>query len=115
MSSLVNELRQKIDLKYQRALQSLHEIEGYLAESNGQVPQPTVLTPAKQSKRKREGSMRARVLEVIRSDWASVNQIKEKTGLEHKQVRGVINAPTLNVEHRDTEGERQYRLKQQAE
>jgi hypothetical protein len=128
MSDLADKLRERIEAKHAKALQALKELEDYLDDPD--LPQPNsaakevenhfdpgLLFPQERHRRKRrlrEDSFRARVIKIITAAWATVNQIAEQTGLEVKQVRGVINAPDMSsrLERRPSEsGDTEYHLR----
>lgn len=117
----IEELRQRIDGKHERALQALEEIKDYLDEGeskplkNGSAatlpsPAPT-LRP--KGKRRKGGSIRDRVLAHTDQDWTTAEHVSKQTGLTVKQVRGVLHAPGVKekVEKREVDGTMQYKTK----
>src|SRR5437588_733570 len=114
MDISTDELRKRIDAKHERALAALAEIESYLEEDhasqNGVGPHHLVPVTALNLM-----SIRNRVLDVIKKDWASVQRIVDLSGLEARRVRGVINAPGLadRIERRGYRGAKEYRWKQE--
>jgi hypothetical protein len=60
------------------------------------------------------GSFRDKVVAVISKQWASAQQVVAETGLDIRQVRGVINAPGLSdrIERRNADGVKEYHWKE---
>ncbi|HEY7159152.1 MAG TPA: hypothetical protein VH575_34730 [Gemmataceae bacterium] len=122
MSELADKLRERIEAKHAKALQALSELEAYLEDpdllrENGAteaLSKSSVTSSAMpKTRQRREDSFRARVLSVITASWASVNAIATQTGLNVRQVRGVINAPGVarQLERRPSmAGETEYHL-----
>src|SRR4051794_31846354 len=94
----LDELREKIEARHQKAMEALEVLGQYLdGEKIDLEPQgsPPPLHKPNRTYRRHSGrqSNRARVLEVISKDWATAQQIADKTRLHIRQVRGVLNAP----------------------
>jgi len=117
-----DEIRRRIEEKRNRAIKALEEIEAYLTEvsEEGSVEQTTKrlpvprMTPVPRRKPSRSGtSIREKVFSIISNDWATVSRICEQTGLDYKQVRGVLHAPVVkdNVEKREAGDVTEYKLK----
>jgi hypothetical protein len=101
-------IRDRIEAKHKRALAALAEIEEYLGEES---PKPPDEQPEKRLSNRL--SNRDRVFEYI-TVWATAQDVADQTGLDIKQVRGVVNAPGLIdvIEKRESStGTVEYRLK----
>jgi predicted Rossmann fold nucleotide-binding protein DprA/Smf involved in DNA uptake len=110
MSTLSEQLRRQIEAKHKEALQALEVLERYFedgatAQENGDKP--------KAKRRAGNGSNRDKVLAIVDHEFASVGEISKRTGLDAKQVRGVLNAPGLkgHFDKQEADGELQYRTK----
>lgn len=120
MSQSVQEIRERINARHQRALEALAEIEKFLEEENDQVLSQhlangaaTEPMPRKNRSHRQGRSNRDLVESVVDGQWASVAKISEQTGLDRKKVRGVLYAPILkgNFDKRvGAEGDVEYRL-----
>jgi hypothetical protein len=112
--SIVDELRRKIDAEHEEAIKALDKLAAYLNRTgaNGTLP-ATASVSGTRRRKTRTGSIRERVFAVIGSRWATVEMLVEQTGLDIRQVRGVLNAPALigKIEKRDAgDGKKEYRL-----
>src|SRR5579862_3803786 len=86
---LIEKLRISIDDQYAAAIKALDVLARYLAEDKGKH------TPSHSSDTNGDGSLRESVLRIIKTRWATVNEISAESGLPVKQIRGVLYAPTL--------------------
>lgn len=122
MSDLADKLREQIEARHARALAALKELEDYLDNPNllqeskgsdGAVQEQPVTRRIRRRTHGRANSFRAQVLAVIGKEWATVDQIAEQSGLAARQVRGVINAPSLarRIERRDGIGGTEYHFR----
>jgi len=101
-NQLVLELRERIDAKHREALAALDKLAAYLEEiavshrTNGMDVADGLqrLLPLGQVVAT-DLSIRGRVLNVLRHGDATVASIAERTRLEKRQVRGVVNAPDM--------------------
>ena len=112
MNAVVTELREKIDAKHAEAIHALETIQKYLDESTP-IKQSYGMPLQKRDNRPGEVSIRDKVLGIIGREWATVSEIVSRTDLTTKQVRGVLNSQLLadQIDRRDIEGKREYRLK----
>ena len=104
-------------------LHAVGVLEGFMAkkragahDANGVAvsPAPVVAHAAKQRKQ-RKASVRDEVYAVIRGKWLTSAEIAQATGLDRKQVGGVVNGPRYKhqIEKRhEPSGVRSYRLKE---
>jgi hypothetical protein len=97
--SVIEELRHAIEKQHAEAMEALRVLSKYLSSTpnqpatNGEVKPPAPVQPIPIGEI--TGSNRDRVLDIIKTDWATADEISERTGLSVKQVRGVLNAPRL--------------------
>lgn len=120
-------LRELIDQKHARALEALKELEPYLSDAPlvpglaGLLGQPETGKPSPAPVGKRPKHTKA-VLAIISKEYATVMQLVERTGIEEKRVRGVLNSDRLKgkLQTKSIDGVKAYHLiadkrKEQAE
>ena len=113
-------MRRKLDERYQEAVKALEIVESFFGgsipssngtsttstadQSNGNVP--LVMRP-------RKGSHREKVFNVIKDEWATIDEIAKQTEIDAKKIRGVVNAPVIkDMIETKMDGERKlYRVK----
>jgi hypothetical protein len=123
VSELADKLRLQIEERHAKALEALQVLTDYLddpsllngtstAIDNTPAPAPAQL-PVRRRGRNAGGSFRSRVLAVITTEWATIGAVAERTGLEVRQVRGVISAPSLArmLERRNSVNGLEYHLR----
>lgn len=119
MNDLAAQLRRRIEDRHQKAIAALAELEAYLDDPSllsNQVAteRPSTRQPAVIERSVAHAinptqaigaeSFRSRVLDIISTEWATVQDIVGRTGLTIRQVRGVLNAPGLSdkIQRRST-------------
>jgi hypothetical protein len=84
-------------------------------ESGPTIPNP----PPKLTTRKRapKGSIRDKVLACFRRDFLAVRDVAQETGLDNRQVRGVLTAPDLKAsfQRREVDGLTHYKYIEKAQ
>ena len=115
-SPIVEQLRRSIEAKHAEAIRALETLAGYLdepvAQGNGREP-----APRKRAPREGTGQIRNAVLAAFQREYLSVEMAAKETGLEPRQVRGVLSAPALadRFTKRSVEGAKQYKYEGVAE
>ena len=125
-------LREVVDQEHAEAMRSLEFLGKYLAnhgftlelrraESNGhatKIQKPELPPKARRTRKKAASqSYRDQVSAVVQDAFCSVDDIVTATGLEKKQVRGVLYSPTLGklYQRKDTPNGKSFKLKPVAE
>jgi hypothetical protein len=117
-------LQQVIDREHDEAIRALDTLRHYLTNRgftleirtsssqpplNGSSGAQRVKAAKMPRKRKKGGggaSFRSQVEEVAKREYKSIDEIATATGLEKKQIRGVLYSPTLShLYHRKEAGE----------
>ena len=107
---IIEQLRQAVNAKHQAALQAVELLAGYFDEP---LPKNNGEPPKKHAPREGTGQIRNTVLAAFRREYLSVEMAAKETGLELRQVRGVLSAPTLadKFDKKTVSGVKQYKYK----
>lgn len=108
VSNLLALLREDIESKHREALSALAVLEKYMADSGAAKGRIVV------HGNRWKATIRAKVTEAA-SDWSTVSQIVEKTGLSRSQVNGVFGNTTHRgysiFEKRTSDNGMEYRVR----
>lgn len=119
MNAVISQLQEQIETQHQDALRALQVLRRYLEQSE----LPSAISPrvgtngaslaGGHGKSRRATGIKKKIFALIRTEYATAGQLSQQTGYTLKQVRGVLNAPTLKgaLDKREENGEMTYRLK----
>jgi predicted Rossmann fold nucleotide-binding protein DprA/Smf involved in DNA uptake len=118
--NIIEQLREQVEAKHKEALAAIETLAAYLSSSPTEAV--TVRTTAEIVEQKLagtyEGTNREMVLAVLKKGWQTVDELCKQTGLNAKQVHGVLHAIDIKEgieQNRSSGSSVQYRLKEEVQ
>lgn len=111
---ILDDIREKVEAEHLEAIRALQVLERYLTQSTAKagIDGSAKAEVADQPEGKKT-SIKEQVLAVIRTRWASTAEIHQVTGLNPKQIRGVLNSSSAReeIDRKEVDGQMVYKLK----
>lgn len=117
---IVEQLRTQIESRYREALKALDVLAAYLNECQVMAPPEAMQDVGggngDNATGRRSGTYRERVIRVLAERWMTVAEIARASGVEPKNARGVLYAPTraeFGIEARKTDRGAEFRRRKE--